>query len=188
MKLIDILARELEEWPSDAITINQDKDGVWANLSELPNDTTSGGNWIPGGLNGIDCEDDYLEIADDWETATVTRSEWEAARAAYLTGKQMKEDIERDLSEIQFKLIEPEDRSQFFIELTAHHEQESMKAKDLKAEPSLQEKAFALDKMQKITESEYREEIEQIRLESLAESLDVVANCHTHMLGMMSTK
>ena len=141
MKLIEILAREIAEWPSDALTINQDNDGfikasttqlklnksmtAWSNVSHLTN--TLDGNWrdidtVSGKKQGFGV---YLyKIADDWSTSTITRTEWEAARAAFLAVEQ-------------------------------------------KADTEAPEKAQS---------------------RKTAVNFNVVANCHTHMLGMMSTK
>jgi hypothetical protein len=89
MKLIELLARELTEWPLDAEEnneynrITQDDDGMLNGVHEGWTTTLTGGTW--GGdagylyLRGSD-EELKIEVADDWSTAVVTRNEWLAAR------------------------------------------------------------------------------------------------------------
>lgn len=64
MKLVEILARGWAEWPQALVSAFQEKDGaIWGNM------------WF-----------DYkhalgiVNIADDWETALITRGQWQAER------------------------------------------------------------------------------------------------------------
>lgn len=78
MKLVEILARELDEWPEDAASITQDKDGeIWPCSKRKPRFNgrvwTSMGAYMKPGL----WKDETL--ACDYDTAIVTRAEWQAA-------------------------------------------------------------------------------------------------------------
>jgi len=65
MKLIEILARELKEWPWSTGVVGQAEDGtLHLNHDSQPNRGFS---------------DKAFEIADDWLDAHVTRTEWQAA-------------------------------------------------------------------------------------------------------------
>lgn len=99
MKLVDILARDLKEWPAyttfgcDGIV--QDSDGTLATIDEdeffeidLP-DTNS---WDRCYCTGM--MDEGLEVAEDWRTAKVTKEQWEAAKATNsFSGGYVKEPI-----------------------------------------------------------------------------------------------
>lgn len=72
MKLIDILARDLKEWPRDlAPAISQAVDGSL--IFDL---------CFPPSNEECDYEHSsiYFELASDWVIACVTRAEWEAAQ------------------------------------------------------------------------------------------------------------
>jgi len=78
MKLVEILARELGEWPEDAKAIAQDADAC-----AHPYDTTeieyADGEWSFGVISSTyDVNMAYL--ATDHATAIVTREMWEAER------------------------------------------------------------------------------------------------------------
>lgn len=88
MKLVDILAMDLEEWPegvcgNDGIT--QDSNGALNTIDDgefHDAECNSEGIWrdeycsLVDGPKGSIC----LEVAEDQDTAKVTRKEWEAAR------------------------------------------------------------------------------------------------------------
>ena len=84
MKLVDILARELEEWPVGRKTAYQSNVDDEIYFDER------------GGING--CKDNqYLPsrmLADDLQTAEVTENDWQAARAAYLASVQPARDAQ----------------------------------------------------------------------------------------------
>lgn len=75
MKLVDILARELKEWEHKYDHVAQEYDGqLWCGSSDI---YCRGNIWLSeDGEYGA-----TLPVAEDWQTAIVTRSEWEAARA-----------------------------------------------------------------------------------------------------------
>lgn len=83
MKLVDILARELDEWPvSLAQPLSQDADGVLYVSAQYTNDAET-----------------YrlrktCKIAKDMLHATVSHAQWQAARAAYLASIQPERDAE----------------------------------------------------------------------------------------------
>jgi len=79
MKLVDILARELKEWPEGILLAVQDEDSEikFDNSHELPHLHSSGDVWI---LQGDEGDGLYgLSKASDFATAIVTRAEWQAA-------------------------------------------------------------------------------------------------------------
>lgn len=77
MKLVDILAREFEEWPvSLALPLSQDIEGGLYVSSEYTHDAD------PHRLRKT------CKIADDMSNATVSHAQWQAARAAYLASIQ----------------------------------------------------------------------------------------------------
>lgn len=64
MKLVEILVREWSEWPQALVSAFQEKNGaIWGNM------------WF-------DYKDalGIVNIADDWETALITRGQWQAER------------------------------------------------------------------------------------------------------------
>lgn len=64
MKLVEILARELAEWPQALVNAFQEKNGaIWGNM------------WF-----GYKDALGIVNIADDWETALITRGQWQAER------------------------------------------------------------------------------------------------------------
>ena len=86
MKLVEILARELKEWPEKAKLITQDSNlAVFAFCSDkkLPVCRDSGFWYSPKGLDLLmhDFGFNSDRLASDHSTAIVTRSEWKAERA-----------------------------------------------------------------------------------------------------------
>lgn len=80
MKLVEILARELKEWPEAALVAMQDNDGqIVTSTGRLVE--FSLGQWDSDGKGSKVTRHDYAEKAEDRTTAIVTRSAWEAARA-----------------------------------------------------------------------------------------------------------
>ena len=80
MKLVELLAQELDVWPHNAVTITQDDDAA-LNLYRIgnPTATTDGGCvWRGTGFNGYLTKPDVL--ADDYQTAIITRADWQAER------------------------------------------------------------------------------------------------------------
>lgn len=84
MKLIDILVRDLKEWPENlndhlAPAVAQDDDGLLVSLDDgcLPNKSHfSGGTWSRIAWTG---DDMHLELAEDHPSAVITQAEWQAA-------------------------------------------------------------------------------------------------------------
>lgn len=88
MKLVEILARELEEWPEAVQTYAQDDDGTVGASDGNQVRRYSGKGWSSGenewvteaALNGK-----KLKLASDAKTAIITRADWEAERARIAT-------------------------------------------------------------------------------------------------------
>ena len=80
MKLVDILARELKEWPNDQYeSIGQANDGA---LHKSPN-WDSGCGWSK----------EKYTMAEDWSRVHVTRTQWQAAVDALKPEKKQREAI-----------------------------------------------------------------------------------------------
>src|SRR5690554_2674542 len=80
MKLVEILARDLKEWPEGAEYIVQDCDGgCWPSdrLEDCPPVLSDNTYWRSSLLNTGNI---YLEIAEDFRTAIVTKEQWEEER------------------------------------------------------------------------------------------------------------
>jgi hypothetical protein len=78
MKLVEILAKELAEWPRKAVTITQDLDSC-VNMYDHEKPTTGGMRvWSADGF--IEYLTKTKELADDYRTAIVTRAQWEAEK------------------------------------------------------------------------------------------------------------
>lgn len=82
-KLVDILARELKEWPDQAAAMAQDENARVAGFIHEDLIYRSGN---PGWCGRLDALEAYIrfsrfkcELADDHSTAIVTRAEWQAA-------------------------------------------------------------------------------------------------------------
>lgn len=81
MKLVEILARDLKEWPEGAEYIVQDYDGeFWPSdrLEDFPPELIGNNCWRCSFLN---VGDFYLETAEDFQTAIVTKEQWKEERA-----------------------------------------------------------------------------------------------------------
>src|SRR5690625_3220192 len=81
MKLVEILAKELEEWPEGAACVAQDSDAtVWpfnkTDIERYPN-----GQWGIGLCVEPGWDSEVSQLATDHTTAIVTREMWEAERA-----------------------------------------------------------------------------------------------------------
>lgn len=83
MKLVEILARELAEWPEDCLRITQRAN------DEL---VASAGFGYSRTLKNL--PDLPVVTASDRVTAVVTRHQWKSARASYLASIQPKRDAE----------------------------------------------------------------------------------------------
>lgn len=106
MKLVDILARELEEWPhEEAKLCVQDRDGSrdvkFSASTDSPVFDKSDGVWryaLGDAWRGESMIGSFKfvasKLADDSETAVMTRSQWQAARSAYLASIQPERDAE----------------------------------------------------------------------------------------------
>lgn len=79
MKLVDILARDLKDWPEGAVFAVQDLDGEvkFDNSKELPRINKSKDVWIRQGGHGDTLHSQ--ELAEDCSCAIVTRAQWQAA-------------------------------------------------------------------------------------------------------------
>ena len=93
MKLIELLARELKEWPSDKAAIAV-QDGDKAQTIKFGDKDANPSIALMGKENVWQSEKwkcpasidfDCYELADDWRTAIVTREEWEAVVSAPTT-------------------------------------------------------------------------------------------------------
>jgi hypothetical protein len=90
MKLVDILARELNEWPKGAVCITQDRSAeIWPcnNNSDLARD---GNHWTA--TLGFKIGRDIVpgaELAEDWKTAIITREIWQAERSKMKQGDKV---------------------------------------------------------------------------------------------------
>lgn len=94
MNLVDILARELKKWPEglhgcDSIT--QDDDGLLNSTGTgcVPNRV--GGAWRSGASSYIENGQNgelRAELSCDWDTAIVTRAQWQAAVDTLKAGEQ----------------------------------------------------------------------------------------------------
>jgi len=75
MKLIELLARELKEWPEDAVVIAQDGDrDVWSWTTEP---VWGDEQWCLGdNARLVDNIGVYDELATDYSTAKITRADW----------------------------------------------------------------------------------------------------------------
>ena len=81
MKLVEILAKELKEWPEGAACVAQDSDAtVWpfdnTDIERYPN-----GQWGIGLCVKPDWDSEAIQLATDHASAIVTREMWEAERA-----------------------------------------------------------------------------------------------------------
>lgn len=90
MKLVDILARELSEWPEADLTF----DSITQDFNGLVNSTDRGrfpqfeyGEWSGVYSSYLEAEDGSIlefEISEDYSTAIITKEMWQEARNNYL--------------------------------------------------------------------------------------------------------
>lgn len=83
MKLVELLARELGEWPERAEVATQDRGGmVCFSCGPLPIlDARYQGEWSFDASGAIDCDGRFnIYQAHDYTTAIITREMWEAER------------------------------------------------------------------------------------------------------------
>lgn len=83
MKLVELLARELKEWPEGASMAVQDGDGQ---IKMAAGDEPENGNgkdsiWVRDVEVYHEIQHGNRRVSDDYRTAMVTRAEWEAERA-----------------------------------------------------------------------------------------------------------
>ena len=78
MKLVEILARELKEWLDCWVSAVQDSDGmVWFNLEDDVGPIFDAGrSWVSN-----PCHSEMFNVSSDFQTAIVTRAQWETERA-----------------------------------------------------------------------------------------------------------
>lgn len=90
MKLVDILARELKEWPDDYLveTITQDADCMVYGWSEADPEMDDGYWFFSKRSKLTDWRPGKFAMAEDRNTALVTRAQWQAAVDALKAGKQ----------------------------------------------------------------------------------------------------
>lgn len=97
MKFVDILARELKEWPlQEHEFVVQECDGELYFYKMREEAKYSGdGVWLSGDHGAVYPEPNiFLTLADDWQKAIVSQSEWQSARDAYLASIQPARDPE----------------------------------------------------------------------------------------------
>lgn len=96
MKLVDILARELTEWPvSSCMAVTQEENQelyFFASHNDACFDGFS--CWIAENNSQYSKPKTFCQLADDWRSAVVKKSEWKSARAAYLASIQPARDPE----------------------------------------------------------------------------------------------
>ena len=78
MKLIEILARDVKEWLDCWVSAVQDSDGtVWFNLVDNVGPIFDADrSWVSN-----PCHSEMFNVSSDFQTAIVTRAQWEAERA-----------------------------------------------------------------------------------------------------------
>ena len=78
MKLIEILARDVKEWLDCWVSAVQDSDGtVWFNLvDDVGPIFDADRSWVSN-----PCHSEMFNVSSDFQTAIVTRAQWEAERA-----------------------------------------------------------------------------------------------------------
>jgi len=85
MKLVEILALEMDEWPDTTVCYTQDKDGSCYPWTGTPIFYGVAGEWAASQEACIDqspiADGFELDVASDHATAIVTREMWEAERA-----------------------------------------------------------------------------------------------------------
>ena len=78
MKLVEILARDVKEWLDCWVSAVQDSDGtVWFNLVDNVGPIFDADrSWVSN-----PCHSEMFNVSSDFQTAIVTRAQWEAERA-----------------------------------------------------------------------------------------------------------
>ena len=78
MKLVEILARDAKEWLHYWVSAVQDSDGtVWFNLEDDVGPIFDADrSWVSN-----PCHSEMFNVSSDFQTAIVTRAQWEAERA-----------------------------------------------------------------------------------------------------------
>jgi hypothetical protein len=78
MKLVEILARDVKEWLDCWVSAVQDSDGtVWFNLEDNVGPIFDADrSWVSN-----PCHSEMFNVSSDFQTAIVTRAQWEAERA-----------------------------------------------------------------------------------------------------------
>ena len=78
MKLVEILARDVKEWLDCWVSAVQDSDGtVWFNLVDNVGPIFDADrSWVSN-----PCHSEIFNVSSDFQTAIVTRAQWEAERA-----------------------------------------------------------------------------------------------------------
>ena len=81
MKLVEILARDVKEWLDCWVSAVQDSDGtVWFNLEDNVGPIFDADrSWVSN-----PCHSEMFNVSSDFQTAIVTRAQWEAERARIL--------------------------------------------------------------------------------------------------------
>lgn len=97
MKLVDILARELTEWPVSSCRAVTQEANQELYFFASHNDACFDGFscWIGEKNSQYSKPKTFCQLADDWYSAVVKKSEWQSARAAYLASIQPARDPER---------------------------------------------------------------------------------------------
>lgn len=80
MKLVELLARELSEWPKKTVQYVQGRDGCWP--LAFDGARFEGSTWIlkSGQTTGSKGDVLHIDMASDYKTAQVTRAQWQAER------------------------------------------------------------------------------------------------------------
>lgn len=88
MKLVELLAKELSEWPDSAYAYAQDSDAkvyAWTGTPKF-----DGGDWLVTDDADIDQGPSkvlYFELAQDYETAVINEKQWQAERDRHKGGE-----------------------------------------------------------------------------------------------------
>ena len=96
MKLVEILARGLDEWPDHVAAMAQDDDGDVQNYSGIESIFNHGGLWSGSDRIALDYSMRDAVIATDHSTAIITRADGEAERARIKGEKKVKPKANED--------------------------------------------------------------------------------------------
>lgn len=96
MKLVDILARELKEWPvKQQEFVVQESDGELYFYKQREDAEHSGFNtWLSKKNAAYPEPCIWVNLSEDWKKSVISKSEWESERAAYLASIQPARDPE----------------------------------------------------------------------------------------------